>query len=55
MLMHEAKFSFEVVSNSPMKKVMGVNLSTDKKKANYTFKISDIINNNDKMKFLISL
>jgi hypothetical protein len=54
-LTKEAKFSFVVTTATPIKKAEGVVLSGDKKRAEYTFKINDIINSTKVLKFLISL
>ncbi|HPO50553.1 MAG TPA: hypothetical protein PLO89_09535 [Spirochaetota bacterium] len=55
-LTKQASFEFEVNTASPITKSEGVNLSKDKRKALYSFKLGDMINNiNKDLKFLISL
>lgn len=55
-LTKQASFKFEIYTNTPMTKYEGVTISKDKKKAEYSFKLLDLVNNKDKdMKFIISL
>jgi hypothetical protein len=55
-LTKETKFSFYLITTTPIKKVEGVFLSSDKKNASYTFKLNDLFINEEKpLKFLISL
>jgi hypothetical protein len=54
-LTKQAVFVFDVFTPSPIKKSEGVILSPDKKKAEYSFKLSDLLKDKNKdIKFLIS-
>ncbi|HOV12784.1 MAG TPA: hypothetical protein PK771_00705 [Spirochaetota bacterium] len=55
-LTKQASFKFEVNTSSPITKYEGVTVSKDMKKAEYSFKLLDLVNNKNKdLKFLISL
>jgi len=55
-LTRDVKFTFVIATASMIKKTEGVVLSGDKKVASYTFKLNDLlINDNKTYKFLISL
>ena len=54
-LTKQAFFQFEIYTPTVIKSAEGVTLSSDKKKATYTFKLNDLLVNKDKdIKFLIS-
>jgi hypothetical protein len=51
-----AAFKFEIYTAAPMKKTEGVVLSSDGKRADYSFKLGDLLKDKNKdIKFLISL
>ncbi len=55
-LTKEAKFKFIIITSKPIKYSEGVILSSDKKTAEYNFKVNDIFDTeNKKLKFIISL
>jgi hypothetical protein len=55
-LTKEAKFYFVMYSAVPIKKIEGISLSEDRKTAEYSFKLNDFINSDNKiLKFLITL
>ena len=55
-LTKDAVFNFQIFTATPIKKAEGVKLSADKKRADYSFTLGDLVKDiNRDMKFLLSL